>query len=35
MQAFLDKWQTGKVPNLQSGLTGLDTQINQALANAG
>jgi multiple sugar transport system substrate-binding protein len=35
MQAFLDKWQSGKVPNLQSGLSGLDTQINQALANAG
>ena len=35
MQAFLDKWQTGKVPNLASGLTGLDRQINQALALAG
>lgn len=35
MQAFLDKWQSGKVPNLATGLTQLDSQINQALAIAG
>jgi multiple sugar transport system substrate-binding protein len=35
MQAFLDKWQAGKVKDLSGGLTALDTQINSALALAG
>jgi multiple sugar transport system substrate-binding protein len=35
MQAFVDKWQSGKVPNLSAGLTTLDKQIDQALAVAG
>jgi multiple sugar transport system substrate-binding protein len=35
MQAFLDKWQAGKVPNLAAGLTQLDGQIDQALSVAG
>ncbi len=35
MQAFLDKWQAGKVTDLSGGLTALDSQINQALALAG
>jgi multiple sugar transport system substrate-binding protein len=35
MQAFLDKWQAGKVRNLGTGLTQLDSQINQALSVAG
>jgi multiple sugar transport system substrate-binding protein len=35
MSTFLDKWQANKVPNLASGLTQLDTQIDKALALAG
>jgi multiple sugar transport system substrate-binding protein len=35
MQAFLDKWQQGKVPDLAGGLTTLDGQINKALTVAG
>jgi multiple sugar transport system substrate-binding protein len=33
--SFLDKWQSGKVPDLNAGLTALDTQINQHLALGG
>jgi multiple sugar transport system substrate-binding protein len=35
MQAFVDKWQSGKVSDLAGGLKQLDTQINQALSVAG
>jgi multiple sugar transport system substrate-binding protein len=35
MSAFLDKWQAGKIPNLATGLSTLDKQINQALTLAG
>jgi multiple sugar transport system substrate-binding protein len=35
MQAFLDKWQSGKASDLAGGLTALDKQVNQALAVAG
>jgi multiple sugar transport system substrate-binding protein len=35
MQAFVDKWQAGKVSNLGTGLTQVDSQINQALSIAG
>jgi multiple sugar transport system substrate-binding protein len=33
--AFLDKWQSGKVADLNGGLTALDNQINQHLALGG
>jgi multiple sugar transport system substrate-binding protein len=35
MQAFVDKWQAGKVSNLSTGLAQVDSQINQALSIAG
>ncbi len=34
-QQFLDKWQSGKVPNLTAGLAGVDTQVNNVLELAG
>jgi multiple sugar transport system substrate-binding protein len=32
--SFIEKWEAGKVPNLQSGLQGVDKQIDAQLANA-
>jgi multiple sugar transport system substrate-binding protein len=32
---FIDSWQTGKVPNLETGLKGVDTQIEKDLKLAG
>ena len=32
--SFTNKWQAGRVPDLQAGLTGVDKQIDAQLANA-
>ena len=32
--SFTNKWQAGRVPDLQAGLAGVDKQIDAQLANA-